>query len=169
MALVRWEPTRELSALQNEMNRLFGSFFDVPTTPSGGAARGQWIPAIDLVETAGEYVLRADLPGLDADDVKIELDENVLTLSGERTTQHEQQADGYRRIERASGSFSRSLTLPAGVDPEHINASFDNGVLEIHIPRPEQPKPRRIAIETATEPSSDSERASSPGEVAVAA
>jgi HSP20 family protein len=105
---------------------------------------------MDLVETADEYLLRADLPGLGSDDVKIELDDGVLTVSGERRTEGEQTAGGYRRIERSSGSFSRSLTLPAGVDAEQIKASFTDGVLEVHIPRPEQRKPHRVTIETGS-------------------
>ena len=146
MTLVRWEPTRELGALQREMDRLFGSVFSVPTAAAG---RRRWIPAVDLVESAGEYVLRADLPGLGSDDVKIEVDGNVLTVSGERTAASEQDGDGFRRIERATGSFSRSVTLPAGTDASAITARFGDGVLEVHIPRPEQPKPLRVAIETA--------------------
>ena len=149
MTLVRWEPTRELSALQNEVNRLFGSFFESPATVAAGTPRRQWIPAMDLVENADEYVLHADLPGLDRDDVKIEFDENVLTISGERNTRSETKQDGYRRVERASGSFSRSLTVPKGTDPQRITAAFADGVLEVHIPRAEQPKPHRVEIQTA--------------------
>jgi HSP20 family protein len=104
---------------------------------------------MDLVETDGAYVLRADLPGLGAGDVKIELEENVLTISGERETQHEQRRDGYHRFERASGAFARTLTLPAGIDADGIEASFSDGVLEVRIPAPEQRKPRRVTITTA--------------------
>jgi HSP20 family protein len=94
MALVRWEPARELQSLQHEVNRLFGSFFDAPASSSASEALRQWIPAMDLVETDEQYVLRADLPGLGNDDVKIEFDENVLTISGERRTQTEQHGNG---------------------------------------------------------------------------
>jgi HSP20 family protein len=146
MAVVRWEPVREVHSLQQEMNRLFGSFFDTPAQGTDGT-RQRWIPAMDLVETDEHYLLRADLPGFGRDDVKIELDENVLTISGERRTQREQRAEGYFRIERASGTFARSLTLPRGVDAERIEASFADGVLEVRIPKPEQRKPRRVAIE----------------------
>ena len=97
MALVRWEPLRELNTLQHEMNRLFGGFFDQPAGQAGGVLRRQWIPAMDLVETDGGYVLRADLPGLKRDDVKIELEQNVLTISGERDAKHEQRTDHKRR------------------------------------------------------------------------
>lgn len=136
MAIVRWEPFRDLS----ELNRLFAA---------NGASR-RWLPAMDLAETADEFVLTADLPGLSEEDVKIEVEHRVLTVSGERTTVKEDAKAGYRRVERASGSFTRSLTLPEGVDGESITASFDRGVLEIRIPKPEARKPRRIAIAPKT-------------------
>src|SRR5438309_237781 len=148
MALIRWEPVRELGTIQNEMNRLFNTFFDTPGASSGGhgPALRRWIPAMDLVETTDEFVLRADLPGLSEQDVQIELEDNVLTVSGERKAEHEERKEGYYRVERAWGSFSRSLTLPEGVDPETVNAHFDRGVLEVRIPKPEQRKPRKVAI-----------------------
>lgn len=142
MAIVRWEPFRDLS----ELNRLFA-----PTT---GAAR-RWMPAMDLTEGTDEFVLTADLPGLSDEDVKLEVADRVLTISGERTSEHTESKAGYRRVERAFGSFRRTLTLPEGVDAEAITASFDRGVLELRIPKPEQRKPRTItiapkAIETGT-------------------
>jgi len=145
MALIHWEPVRELHTMQNEMNRLFNTFFDSPTQTGGGVQRG-WIPATDLVETESEYVLRADLPGLSEADVNIELDENVLSISGERRADHEVRKEGYYRVERAVGKFSRSLTLPRGVAADSISASFDRGVLEVRIPKPEQRKPRKVSI-----------------------
>ena len=148
MALVRWEPARELHSLQQEMNRLFNTFFDAPAPGHGGAGGGgrRWVPAMDLVETEDHFVLRADLPGLDEGDVKIEVEDNVLTLSGERRYEHEAKKDGFYRLERGSGQFSRSLTLPDGVDAGAIAATFDKGVLEVRVPKPEQRKPRRVEI-----------------------
>jgi HSP20 family protein len=145
MALIRWEPARELTSLQSEMNRLFNTFFDVPAPANGGSLR-RWVPAMDLVETDDSYVLRADLPGLSEDDINIEVENNVLTVSGERKSEHEDKGEGYYRVERAFGTFSRSLTLPDGVDPDAVQASFDKGVLEVRIPKPEQTKPRRVQI-----------------------
>jgi HSP20 family protein len=148
MALVRWEPVRELSSLQNEMNRLFNTFFDAPTTgPGNGGAARRWVPSMDLVETEDHFVLRADLPGMSEADVSIELEDNVLTLSGERKAEHEEKKEGYYRVERSFGQFRRSLTLPDGIDPEGIAATFDKGVLEVRIPKPEERKPRRVAIQ----------------------
>jgi HSP20 family protein len=144
MTLIRWEPTRELSSLQSDVNRLFNAFFDPPT--GNGASMRRWIPAMDLVETADDFVLRADLPGLTEQDVSIDLEDTVLTVSGERKAEHDEGEEGYYRVERATGAFSRSLTLPEGVDADAIQASFADGVLEIRIPKPEQRKPRKVAI-----------------------
>jgi HSP20 family protein len=153
MALIRWEPVRELSTIQNEMNRLFNTFFEAPTPGNASAtALRRWIPAMDLVETDDDFVLRADLPGLSENDVKIELEDNVLTISGERKAEHEERKEGYYRVERASGSFVRSLTLPEGVDPDSVKANFERGVLEVRIPKPEERKPRKVAISVGQEP-----------------
>jgi HSP20 family protein len=146
MALIRWEPVRELNTIQSEMNRLFNTFFETTPPGNGGSTLRRWVPAMDLVETEGEFVLRADLPGLSQDDVKIELQDQVLTISGERKAEHEERKEGYYRVERSSGAFSRSLTLPEGVDPGAVKASFDKGVLEVRIPKPEERKPRRVEI-----------------------
>ena len=144
MAIVRWEPLRELGTLQSEMNRLFNTVFDSPGGDGGTLRR--WMPAMDLLETADHFVLRADLPGMGEEDVNIELEDSTLTISGERKTEHESSEEGYYRVERASGSFQRSLTLPKGVDPETVSASFDRGVLEVRIPKPEEAKPHRVEI-----------------------
>jgi HSP20 family protein len=146
MTIVRWEPLRELSSLQGEMNRLFNTVFDQPAGGSNGATLRRWMPAMDLVETDEHFVLRADLPGLTEDDIKIELEDGTLTVSGERKAEHESRNEGFYRVERAFGTFSRSLTLPKGVDGEAVTASFDRGVLEVRIPKPEERKPRRIEI-----------------------
>ncbi len=149
MTLVRWEPVRELNSLQQEMNRLFGTFFDSPAGQgTGNGTTRRWIPAMDLAESEDSYILHADLPGLAEDDVKIEFEDNVLTISGERRTEREERKGGYVRVERASGAFTRSLTLPAGIDPSAIKAAFSNGVLEITIPKPAERKPHRVTIGT---------------------
>jgi HSP20 family protein len=151
MALIRWEPARELSTIQSEMNRLFNTFFEAPAAGNGPSALRRWVPAMDLVETDEEFVLRADLPGLSENDVKIELEDNVLTISGERKSEHEERKEGYYRVERSSGSFQRSLTLPEGVNAEAIRANFEKGVLEVRVPKPEERKPRKVAISVGGE------------------
>jgi HSP20 family protein len=151
MALVRWEPVREISSIQSEMNRLFNSFFDTPTTGNGGGAR-RWLPAMDVVESDDHFVLTADLPGLGEEDVNIEIEDNVLTVSGERKAEHEDKREGFVRVERSYGSFRRSLTLPKDVDADAVSANFDKGVLEIRIPKPEQRKPRKVEIQVGERP-----------------
>ena len=146
MALIRWEPIAELNTIQNEMNRLFNTFFEPAQTGRGNGTPRRWMPPMDLVETADHYVLRADLPGLSDEDVSIQFEDNVLTISGERKTEHHDEQEGYYRLERAFGSFARSLTLPDGVDPDSVQAHFDRGVLEISIPKPERKKPKTVQI-----------------------
>jgi HSP20 family protein len=152
MALIRWEPARELSTMQSEMNRLFSTFFDSPTPGNGRrTALRSWIPAMDVTENETEYVLKADLPGLSEGDVNVELDDSILRISGERKSEHKESEAGYHRVERAFGRFSRSLRLPEGVTADGIQANFDNGVLEVHIQKPEQQKPRKVAISVGRE------------------
>jgi HSP20 family protein len=137
MALVRWDPIRELDSLQGDMNRLFDRFFE--GRPANGTGR-RWIPAMDLVETDDHLVLRGDLPGMTEDDIDIEIKDSVLTVFGERKAENEEKGEGYHRVERAFGSFSRSLTLPQGVDTDQVEANFDKGVLEVRIPKPAEAK-----------------------------
>jgi len=146
VALIRWEPVTELNTIQNEMNRLFNTFFDQPQPAGRGGGERRWIPPMDLVEATDHYVVRADLPGVREDDVTVQLEDNVLTIAGQRAPEHHQQ-EGYYRLERAFGAFSRSLTLPDGIDPDHVQARFDHGVLEVTVPKPEQKKPRQVQIQ----------------------
>ncbi|HEV2074660.1 MAG TPA: Hsp20/alpha crystallin family protein [Thermoleophilaceae bacterium] len=125
-----------------DVNRLFSTLL--------GGDNGElqrWSPAMDLVEADDHFVLRADLPGLSEEDVQIEVRDDVLRLTGERKAEHEQRERGWYRVERSFGRFSRSLTLPEGVDPDAISASFDRGVLEVRIPKPEERQPRRVQIQ----------------------
>ena len=145
MALIRWEPARELGTIQSDINRLVNSFFDTPTRASGAPLR-RYVPAMDLIDSGEAFVLKADLPGLSESDVSIEVRDNVLTVSGERKSEHEDRKAGYYRVERSYGSFRRSLTLPEGVDPAAVTATFDKGVLEVTVPKPEQQAPRKVTI-----------------------
>ncbi|MDQ3647697.1 MAG: Hsp20/alpha crystallin family protein [Actinomycetota bacterium] len=133
-----------------EFNRLFNTLFDA------SQAQGQrWSPAMDLVEAEDHFVLKADLPGLGEEDISIEIQDNTLTLSGERRSEHETAERGWYRVERAFGRFSRSLTLPEGVDAEGVSAAFDKGVLDVRIPKPEQRKPRQVQIAVGSSESRD--------------
>jgi HSP20 family protein len=142
MAIVRWDPSREVDSLQSEVNRVFDAFFGA----GGGAATRRWVPAVDLIETDDHLLLKADLPGLDKDDISIEVRDGVLTVAGERKAEHESKSEGYYRVERTFGTFSRSLTLPQGIDADRVEASFEKGVLEVRIPKPEERKPHRVEI-----------------------
>jgi HSP20 family protein len=146
--LVRFDPIRELDGLQSDMNRLFDGFFN--GRAGNGVGGRRWIPAMDLAETDEHLVLRADLPGLREDDVNIEIKDRVLTISGERRSEHEDKGEGFHRVERAYGGFSRSLNLPDGIDADDVSASFDRGVLEVKIPKPAERKPHRVQIGRST-------------------
>ena len=143
MAIVRFDPARELDSLQGDMNRLFDRFFD---GRAGNGAGRRWIPAMDLVENDDQLVLRADLPGMTEKDIEIEVKDNVLTLSGERRSESEKKGEGFHRVERSFGRFQRSLTLPRGVPADSVEAEFENGVLEVRVPKPEEAKPTRVQI-----------------------
>jgi HSP20 family protein len=145
MALTKWESANDVESLQSDFNRFFEGFFGRPV-----AGSRRWAPPMDLSETEDALVLRADLPGLDRDDVSIEIKDNVLTVSGERRSEHEDKKEGYHRIERSYGSFSRSLTLPRGIQPESVSADFDKGVLEVRIPKPAEQKPHQVSIASST-------------------
>jgi len=129
-----------------EVDRLFDRLFDTPS------AAQRWAPAMDLVEAEDHYLLKADLPGVSQEDVAIEVENGVLTLSGERKAEHERSERGFYRIERAFGRFQRQLTMPEGIDPGAVTADFDKGVLSVRIPKPEKVKPQRIAIGGTTQP-----------------
>ena len=145
MALVRWEPFRELAALQNEMGRLMNQVAGGPTQ-GGDGQTSTWLPAVDVWETENEIVLSFDLPGIPEDKISVELDDNVLTVSGERERADQQTGERFYRYERRFGSFARSVTLPAGVNEEAIKADYRDGVLEVRVPKPEEQKPKRIQI-----------------------
>jgi HSP20 family protein len=143
MALVRWEPFRELAALQNEMGRWMGQFTGV--TPGNGQS-STWMPPVDVWETEEQLVLSFDLPGIPEDRIAVELEDNVLTVSGERERTTERSSERFYRFERRFGTFSRSVTLPQGVREDGIEAAYTDGVLEIRVPKPEEQKPKRIEI-----------------------
>lgn len=142
MAIVRWEPSREMEAFQSDMNRLFDSFF----RPGQGREPQRWAPATDLIEDGDELVLKLDLPGMNDDNVDVEVEGNVLVVSGERSEERQSEEGGHLRRERSFGKFTRSFTLPEGTDPEAISGSFENGVLELRIPKPGEAQPHKVKI-----------------------
>lgn len=132
-----------LDSAQSDMNRMFDRFF---AGPADGSAARPWVPAMDLLETEDSLVLRADLPGMSEEDVQVEIRDTLLTLTGVRRSEREEDAEGFHQVERSFGRFSRSLRLPPGVDPEAVTAVFDRGVLEITVPKPDEPAPTRVEI-----------------------
>jgi HSP20 family protein len=138
--LVRWEPFREVAALQNELGRFMNSLME----GDGGAQR--WVPAVDIWETENEIVYAFDLPGIDQEKISVEVENDALTLSAERERTQQESRDTFFRFERRYGTFARTVGLPQGVSEESIDASYTDGVLEIRVPKPAEQKPRRIQI-----------------------
>src|SRR5438552_4068077 len=145
MTITRWDPFRDLSVLQERMNRLFNDA-GRGWRNDEAAATTTWSPAVDIFETEGEIVVKAELPGVDRKDITLNLDNNVLTLKGERRFEKETKEENYHRIERAYGGFSRAFSIPATVDEEKIRADYRDGVLKIALPKKEVAKPKQIRI-----------------------
>jgi len=146
MSIMRYEPVQVLRQFQDEMNR----FFD--ERPAAGAvdysrvATSEWTPAVDIKEEAERYVITADVPGVDPKVIDITMENGVLSIKGERTSEAAQERQGYKRVERVSGGFYRRFSLPDTVDSEAISASSSHGVLEVTIPKKQAVKPRRISV-----------------------
>jgi HSP20 family protein len=140
MTLVRWNPARGLASMEiDQLNRMFDDFY--------GNLRA-WMPTVDIYETDGhEYVIKAELPEMKREDISVTFEQNVLTLSGERTSTVEDNKGTYHRTERAHGRFTRSFTLPATVDGSRISATYKDGVLTVRVPQREESKPKQIAVE----------------------
>jgi len=146
MALIRWDPFRDLLTLQDRMDRLFEESLSRNRVFEQSLASGVWSPAVDIYETTDEIVLKAELPGLKKEDVSIEVSDNSLILTGERTFEKDIREEHYHRIERSYGSFSRTFSLPTAVNQDGVNAQFIDGILEIHIPKAEKSTARVIEI-----------------------
>ncbi len=145
MTITRYDPFRDLRNLQEEVNRLFtgniGRSFD-----DEGIARGAWSPSVDIYENKDQIVLEAELPGMNREDFELTVENNVITLRGERRFEKKEDTDNYHRVERAYGSFTRSFTLPNTVTGEGASADYRNGVLRVTLPKKEETKARRIEI-----------------------
>lgn len=150
-AVARFDPFRDITTLRDEMNRLFNR-----TVGEGVSSGSAWTPAVDIFDTDQAIVLRAELPGLTPEDIDIEIDDNVLSLKGERRFEETVQEGRYYRLERAYGHFQRNVTLPQGVKADEISASFDNGVLSVRVPKAEEVRPRKIAVEANGSPAAGS-------------
>jgi len=143
MALIRWDPFRDIMTLRDKMNRLFDDTVKGEEKDMFGST---WAPSVDIYETENELVLNAEIPGINQEDIEVKIEDNTLTLRGERKFEEETKEENYHRIERSYGSFFRSFSLPHYIDQEKINAEHDNGVLRIHMPKKPELKPRSIRV-----------------------
>lgn len=150
MSITKYDPFRELRSLQDEMNRLFLS--NVARGDERELARGAWTPSVDIFENKESLVIEAELPGMKPEDVNVSIENNVLTLHGERKFEKKDEGDNFHRVERSYGSFTRSFTLPPTVSSENVNAVFENGVLKLTLAKREEAKPRRIEIKVGDAP-----------------
>jgi HSP20 family protein len=151
MAITRWRPFRDVLSIQDEMNRLFDDFFGRSPGSIGPISKqewteGVWTPSVDVSESKDNVIINVEIPGMSKDDVKVSVQDNVLTLSGERKQEKEEKDTSYHRIERSYGSFSRSFTLPTSVQPDKVKASYKDGILKIVLPKSEEVKPKQILI-----------------------
>jgi HSP20 family protein len=140
--VTRWEPFRGLNTLQEQVNRLFEDNF----TRAGHAELASWAPAVDIYETENELVVKADLPDVPEKEIDVRVENNTLTIHGERKFENDVHQDNYLRVERAYGTFTRSFSLPNTVNTEAIRADYRNGVLSVRIPKREESKPKQIKI-----------------------
>jgi HSP20 family protein len=148
MSMVRFDPFRDLSVLQDRMNRLFNDAYN-PRQSDDLMNRGTWTPAVDIYEVQGALVLKAELPDMRREDIDVSVENHTLTIRGERKLDNEIKQENFHRIERAYGSFVRSFSLPNTVDATKIVAEYKNGVLSVKLPVREEAKPRQIQIEAA--------------------
>lgn len=145
MTLIRWRPMRQMENIQDEVNRVFDSFFSTPMRRRG-EDMGAWLPDVDIVEDKDRIDVQVDLPGMEKDDIKVSVEDNILTLKGERRSFKEEKEKTYHQVERTYGKFTRSFSLPSTVDGSKIKANYKNGVLKIELPKTEAVKPKEIPV-----------------------
>jgi len=153
MSIVRWNPVRELATfpsdilgMQKEINHMFDRFFRGGTLDEGDFLPTTWMPAVDLVEKNDGYVATVELPGVNKDDVKITLQENILTIKGEKKDEKETKDSNFHRVERSYGSFQRSFTLPTSVKQDKVDAQYKDGILTISLPKAEEAKSKQVEV-----------------------
>jgi len=149
MALVRWDPFRELEEVSDRLNRMFAR----PATRSSNGKEtmivADWTPSVDISETESEYQIKAEIPDVKKEDVKVTLEDGVLTIQGERKYEKEEKGKKYHRIERSYGSFVRTFSLPDVIDDDKVKAEFKDGVLNLHLPKSEKAKPKAVEVKVA--------------------
>ena len=155
MALTRWKPERELSTwspfgdlvnMQRELGRVFDNLF---SDAKGDVFVADWAPRVDVMEQKDSYIIKAEMPGVNKDDVRITLHENVLSIRGEKKQEKEEKDVNYHRIERSYGTFERQFALPTGVKSDKIDASYKDGILTVTLPKVEEAKPKEIEVKVS--------------------
>ena len=147
MAIVRWwDPLKDLSSIQDRMNQIFEDTLARSRGREEGVRTGMWTPAVDIYETDQSVIVKAELPGVGKDDIAVEVKDGILTLRGERKFEKEVKEENYHRIERSYGTFLRSFALPVSVDQDKVSAKLTGGVLEIHLPKKAEAKPKQVKI-----------------------
>jgi len=147
MPVMRWEPFRELEDLRTQLNTLFSGKQPLPQSGRETMTVADWVPAVDISETSAEYLIKAELPEIKKDDVKVTVQDGVLTIRGERKRESEEKTQKHHRMERSYGVFMRRFTLPDGVDEEKLSAEFKDGMLWLHLPKSSQAPPRAVEVE----------------------
>jgi HSP20 family protein len=146
MSMTRWDPFKELEDMSTRLNRYFGQGRARSLAENGSETLADWVPAMDIQETEGEYLVHADLPAVNKEDVKVSVQEGVLAVEGERRQEREEKGRKFHRIERSYGKFVRRLALPTDVDEQKVAAEFKDGVLSVHLPKSTAAKPRSIDV-----------------------
>jgi HSP20 family protein len=149
MALVGWDPFRELEEVSDRLNRMFARPAASGTNGKENMIVADWTPSVDISETEGEYLIKAEIPDVKKEDVKITLEDGVLTIQGQRKQEKEDKGTRYHRIERSYGSFVRTFSLPDVIEVERVKAEFKDGVLNLHLPKSEKAKPKAIEVKVA--------------------
>jgi len=147
MTIVRWDPFRNVSTLQDRINRMFDEAFTRSKEFDDDASMGAWRPDVDIYDTDDALIVKAELAGVPKENVTVDVKDNILTIKGERSVDNEVKEENYYRRERSFGSFQRSFTLPAAINPDDIKAVYKDGILEIEIPKPEEKKPKQVTID----------------------
>jgi HSP20 family protein len=148
--LTRWEPFRELSTLQDRINRVFR---ESRSAEDESLTTSSFSPAVDVYEDEHKVTLKIEVPGIDEKDIDVQVENNILTVHGERKIEKEEKEENYRRVERQYGSFTRTFTLPQTVDTESVSATYDKGVLKIALPKKAEAKPKQIKVNVGSEKS----------------
>ena len=149
MALIRWDPFREISTLQERMNRLFSEMARRSPIAEEETIQGAWIPPVDIYETGDSIVIKAELPGISKEDITLEVKENTLSIKGEKKFEKDVKEESYHRVERSYGAFQRAFALPSTVQQDKVKAKFRDGILEVTLPKAEEAKPKQIKVDVS--------------------